>query len=153
MPWFKKGEMKDVVKLVSEGDSGNLFWLREPVLVSDEVFHLDGVPLPLLLTQKWLGYMQRRGQWGNPVLTISCLEWWLRLSVLLQGTDVCPFFGHYIMELCRTTVIYNVLLSDFSPIALRKKGFYGYVWHMPRNCSLFHSGARCSCDHLEFVTS
>lgn len=138
--------MNDLVGLVNKGDSGSLFWLREPMLVSDEVFHLDGMPLPLLPTEKWLGYMQRRGQWGSPVLTISCLEWCLRLSVLLQGTDD-------IMELCRTTVIYNVLLSDFSPIALRKKGFYGCEWHMPRNCSLLHSGARYSCDHLEFVTS
>lgn len=73
--------------------------------------------------------------------------------MLLQGTDVCPFWGHDTVELCRTAVIYNVLLSDFSPVALRKKGFYGYEWHMPRNCSLLHSGARYSCDHLEFVTS
>lgn len=110
--------MKGLVELVNEGDSGSLFWLREPVLVSDEVFHLDGTPLPLLPTEKWSGYMQRRGQWGNPVLTTSCLEWCLRLSVLLQGANVCPFLGHEIMELCRTTVIYNVPLSDFSPITL-----------------------------------
>lgn len=31
---------------------------------------------------------------------------------------MCPFLGHEIMELCRTTVIYNVPLSDFSPITL-----------------------------------